>query len=72
LAFTIDGLSSQDVAAELARQGIGVGAGNFYAVRLLQALGIDTADGVVRASFVHYTTSAEVQRLVAALQALLR
>jgi cysteine desulfurase family protein (TIGR01976 family) len=72
VAFTIDGRSSQAVGAELARLGIGVGAGNFYAYRLLQALGIDTADGVVRASFVHYTTPAEVDRLIAALDAMLR
>lgn len=72
VAFTIAGVSSQAIAAELARQEIGVGAGNFYAYRLLQALGIDTADGVVRASFVHYTTPAEVERLIAALAALLR
>lgn len=71
VAFMVDGMSSQAVAAELARQRIGVGAGNFYAYRLLQALGIDTADGVVRASFVHYTTPAEVERLIAALSALL-
>lgn len=72
VAFTVDGLSSQAIGAELARQGIGVGAGNFYAYRLLQALDIDTADGVVRASFVHYTTPAEVERLIAALETLLR
>jgi cysteine desulfurase family protein (TIGR01976 family) len=72
VAFTIAGLPSQVVGSELARQGIGVGAGNFYAYRLLQALGIDTADGVVRASFVHYTTPAEVDRLIAALAAMLR
>jgi cysteine desulfurase family protein (TIGR01976 family) len=72
VAFRIDGLSSQAVAADLARLRIGVGAGNFYAYRLLQALGIDTDDGVVRASFVHYTTPAEVDRLIAALAAMLR
>jgi cysteine desulfurase family protein (TIGR01976 family) len=72
VAFTVEGLSSQAIGAELARQGIGVGAGNFYAYRLLQALGIDTNDGVVRASFVHYTTPAEVERLIEALEALLR
>ena len=47
-------------------------SGNFYAYRLVQALGIDPSDGVVRTSFVHYTTDAEVERLVAALDALLR
>jgi selenocysteine lyase/cysteine desulfurase len=72
IAFTVDGMASQAIGAELARQRIGVGAGNFYAYRLLQALGLDTADGVVRASFVHYTSAAEVERLIGALTQLLR
>jgi selenocysteine lyase/cysteine desulfurase len=38
---------------------------------LLQALGIDTDDGVVRASFVHYTSEEEVGRLIGALRTLL-
>jgi selenocysteine lyase/cysteine desulfurase len=50
---------------------LGVGSGNFYAYRLLQALGIDTDDGVVRASFVHYTSEEEVGRLIGALRTLL-
>jgi selenocysteine lyase/cysteine desulfurase len=72
VAFTIEGRSSQETARRLAAQRIGVGAGNFYAYRLLEALGIDTTDGVVRASFVHYTTADEVGRLIEALRELLR
>jgi len=68
----VQGLSSSTLAGRLAELNIGVGVGNFYAYRLLQALGIDTTDGVVRASFVHYTSPAEVDRLIAALTALLR
>lgn len=71
VAFTVRGRSSDSVARALARQGIGVGAGDFYAYRLVEALGFDNADGVVRASFVHYTAPEEVERLVAALDALL-
>ena len=41
---------------------LGVGVGNFYAYRLIQALGIDTEDGAVRVSFVHYTSKDEVDR----------
>lgn len=55
------------VATALARHNIGVGAGNFYAYRLLEALGINPAHGVVRLSFVHYTTPEEVDRLIKAL-----
>ncbi|HEX7374891.1 MAG TPA: aminotransferase class V-fold PLP-dependent enzyme [Steroidobacteraceae bacterium] len=71
VAFRIDGRSSAEIAKRLAGQRIGVGSGNFYAYRLLQALGIDTADGVVRTSFVHYTTADEVERLIQALAPLL-
>lgn len=67
VAFTVAGRSSATLARQLADLQIGVGNGNFYAYRLLQALGIDTAEGVVRASFVHYTSAAEVDRLIAAL-----
>jgi cysteine desulfurase family protein (TIGR01976 family) len=72
VAFAVAGHSSAEVAGRLAERRIGVGSGNFYAYRLVQALGIDPIDGVVRTSFVHYTTDAEVARLVAALDALLR
>jgi selenocysteine lyase/cysteine desulfurase len=71
VAFTVAGQSSSALARQLADLNIGVGNGNFYAYRLLQALGIDTAEGVVRASFVHYTSAAEVDRLIAALAQLL-
>jgi selenocysteine lyase/cysteine desulfurase len=65
----VPSLSSATLAGDLAELNIGVG--NFYAYRLLQALGIDTTDGVVRTSFVHYTSPAEVGRLIAALKTLL-
>jgi len=71
IAFKVAGTASATIAARLAALDIGVGAGNFYAYRLLQALGIDTTDGVVRASFVHYTSPEDVARLIAALRPLL-
>jgi cysteine desulfurase family protein (TIGR01976 family) len=72
VAFTVAGRQSSDIAGRLAQAGLGVGAGHFYAFRLLQALGVDTEDGAIRTSFVHYTSPAEVQKLMAALDALLR
>jgi selenocysteine lyase/cysteine desulfurase len=71
VAFSSDKRSSQEIAAELAKMNIGVGAGDFYAYRLVQALGYDMNDGVVRASFVHYTAPEEIQRLIEALDTLL-
>jgi selenocysteine lyase/cysteine desulfurase len=72
VAFTVAGRQSSDIAGRLAQAALGVGAGHFYAFRLLQALGVDTEDGAIRTSFVHYTSPAEVQKLMAALDALLR
>lgn len=71
VAFTAEGHSSSGLAGRLAELKFGVGVGNFYAYRLLQALGIDTDDGAVRVSFVHYTSAAEVGRLVEGLDQLL-
>jgi selenocysteine lyase/cysteine desulfurase len=71
VAFTVQGRSSSELAGRLGDLDLGVGVGNFYAYRLLQALGIDTDDGAVRVSFVHYTSAAEIGRLIEALAGLL-
>jgi selenocysteine lyase/cysteine desulfurase len=62
---------AEPVAAALAAHGIMAGGGNFYAVRPLSALGVDAARGVLRLSFVHYTSRHEVDRLIAALDQVL-
>ena len=67
VAFTVEGKSSGEVAGLLAESKLGVGVGNFYAYRLIKALGIDTEDGAVRVSFVHYTSKEEVDRLIDSL-----
>ena len=64
VAFTVDGQSSAEIAGRLAAAKQGVGVGNFYAYRLIRSLGIDTEDGAVRVSFVHYTSRQEVERLI--------
>jgi cysteine desulfurase family protein (TIGR01976 family) len=58
-------------AAELVARGMLCDGGDFYAVRALQAQGVDPEQGVLRMSFVHYTTEAEVDRLIAALDQVL-
>lgn len=60
--------SPLEVAARLSAKGIAAGAGNFYAVRLLEALGISAEPGVLRFSFVHYTSPEDLGQLLAALQ----
>lgn len=60
-----------ELAARLAKHKINTDGGDFYAVRALEALGIDPAHGVLRLSFVHYTKRAEVDRLIDALDQVL-
>ncbi len=59
------------ICADLAELGIMAGAGHFYAVRTLQGLGIDPERGVLRLSFVHYTSEREIDQLIAALETVL-
>lgn len=59
--------NADGVAARLAEHGIMAGGGDFYAVRPLGAMGVDLALGVLRLSFVHYTSQAEIDQLLNAL-----
>ncbi|PQO23701.1 nitrogen fixation protein NifS [Rhodobacteraceae bacterium WD3A24] len=60
-----------ELAAALAPHGILAGGGSFYANRALEALGLIASHGVLRLSFVHYTTADEIDRLVAALDSVI-
>ena len=64
-ALTLPGSHPVDLARELARRGIAVGAGTFHAPRLFDALGL--RDGAVRIGFLHYNTDAEVDAALKAL-----
>jgi selenocysteine lyase/cysteine desulfurase len=63
--------SGEEVAKELAPMGIMAGGGDFYAVRCLEAQGIEPSAGVLRVSFTHYTTKEEVDKLMGALDKVL-
>src|SRR5438552_15967787 len=67
VAFTVNGLSSIDVAKELAEQGIFLSHGDFYAMTVVERLG-QTPHGLVRAGCACYTTSQEVDRLLAGMR----
>ncbi len=58
--------SPDDVATALAREGMAVWPGNYYAVEVMERL--DLPEGAVRIGFVHYNTHDEVDRLLAALE----
>ena len=63
--------SALEVAQRLAERDIICGASHFYAVRLLQAMGLNPDAGVLRLSFVHYTSAQEMTQLLQALDAVL-
>jgi selenocysteine lyase/cysteine desulfurase len=61
----------EEVARALADHGIMAGGGDFYGARPLTSMGIDLDKGVLRLSFVHYTTEDEINQLRRALDAVL-
>lgn len=62
---------AEPVSADLGKMGINCWAGDFYAVRPLTAMGIDLEAGALRLSMTHYTSSADVSRLIEALDRVL-
>lgn len=69
VSFTVDGVVSDDVARALARRGVFVSNGDFYATTVIERLGHAT-DGVVRAGCACYTTPDEVDRLIDGVQSI--
>ena len=61
----------EDAAAALSQHCIMTGGGDFYGARPLQSMGVDLKKGVLRLSFVHYTSQAEMDQLMTALDAVL-
>ncbi|MEJ7754496.1 MAG: aminotransferase class V-fold PLP-dependent enzyme, partial [Candidatus Limnocylindrales bacterium] len=72
VSFTMAGRHPQEIAAFLGERGINVWDGDYYAYELVRALGLSEAGGMVRVGLVHYSTLAEIERLVDALGELLR
>ena len=58
---------ASEIASALADENIMAGAGDFYAVRLLEAMKVPVKPGVLRLSFVHYTSPEEISKLIRAL-----
>jgi cysteine desulfurase family protein (TIGR01976 family) len=65
--LTSNRLTPQHAAERLAEQGICVWAGHFYAIELIEALGL-APHGLLRIGFLHYNSADEVDRLLEALR----
>ena len=71
VVFTVDGMSTDEVAERLVDRGLFLSNGDFYASTVIERLG-RLPDGVVRAGCACYTTEEEVERLIAGVRDLPR
>jgi cysteine desulfurase family protein (TIGR01976 family) len=67
-AVSLAGHSAESVAAYLGERGIYVWHGHFYALAVMERLGLLESGGLVRIGFVHYNTKEEVDRVLQALR----
>jgi cysteine desulfurase family protein (TIGR01976 family) len=65
--FSVEGQAPRAVSERLAERGIFTWDGNYYALSLMEALGLQERGGAVRAGFLHYNTEEEAERLCDAL-----
>ena len=63
-AFTWPRLSPRATAEYLGQNGVCCWSGNYYAVRLMEQLGLEGQGGAVRIGLAHYNTFQEVDRLL--------
>lgn len=68
LSFRLGEHNPTEIATFLGERGIFTWDGNFYALNLSERLGVEQKGGVLRVGLVHYNTSEEVDRLLAALR----
>jgi cysteine desulfurase family protein (TIGR01976 family) len=66
-AFNIARRGPAEVSAALGEQGIFVWDGNYYALELMQRLGLEGSGGAVRVGAVHYNTADEIDMFLAAV-----
>jgi cysteine desulfurase family protein (TIGR01976 family) len=68
LAVRIDGHSPLDLATKLGERGFFTWDGNYYALNLTEHLDVEKSGGFLRIGLVHYNTTEEVDRFLAALR----
>jgi selenocysteine lyase/cysteine desulfurase len=66
-AVAVDGMHPDHVAAVMAERGVYVWSGHYYAVNLMDRLGLLDGGGLVRIGFVHYNAAEEVDRVLEVL-----
>ena len=62
--------SPEEASRRLGNQGLHTWSGDYYAVGVMEHLGVASRGGLLRIGFVHYNTAEEVDRVLAALAGL--
>jgi cysteine desulfurase family protein (TIGR01976 family) len=68
VAVTIEGYSPRALAERLGQRGIFVWDGNYYALTLMERLGLEEHGGALRIGLAHYNTAEEITRLLEVLR----
>ena len=68
VSFTYDGYTASQVAKYLGTMGVFVWSGHFYALRLVERLGLYDKGGLIRVGIAPYNTQEELDRLIDALK----
>ena len=68
ISFVHQKFKSDEIVSLVDDFQIGIRFGDFYAKKLIQQLGLEEKNGVVRVSLVHYNTKEEVQKLISVLK----
>jgi selenocysteine lyase/cysteine desulfurase len=69
IAFTVDGISAEEVCRALARDALFASHGDFYAMTAIEKLGVEA---LVRIGCACYTTEDEIDRLIRAVDRIAR
>jgi cysteine desulfurase family protein (TIGR01976 family) len=68
IACNIEGHSPRELAEHLASQGIFAWDGNYYALGIMERLGLETKGGALRFGMAHYNTLNEIDRVLQCLE----
>jgi cysteine desulfurase family protein (TIGR01976 family) len=69
ISFTVKGYNAEEVSIKLAERGMFLSHGDFYAMTVVERLGLSN-EGLVRAGCACYTTQEEIERLIEGVQSI--
>jgi cysteine desulfurase family protein (TIGR01976 family) len=68
VVFTVDGFTTDEVAAMLGDRGINSWHGDYYAIQIMKAMGVFDKGGMVRLGLAPYVTQSDIDRTLHAVR----